>query len=125
VWCGFDSNHDLPGGSNQTLGIWRKTMSKIMEGKEKCDFNQSKDVLVYSYCGSSGDVATSYCYGAGKGYFKTSYAPACKVHGGAPREGSKQPDPVGGKFADITQDPVPEYDAWRNGATPEAEEATE
>lgn len=119
VWCGYDSDHDLPGGANPTPTIWKKTMAKVMKDMERRDFNQSGDVMVYDYCIESGGVATSDCTQVAKGYFKKNFTPSCTMHSGAPKAGSKQPSAYGGKFADISQTPLPENDDWRNGKTDE------
>ncbi len=116
VWCGYDSSDDLPGGANPAPGVWRKTMVRVLENLEKCDFNQSAGVVQARYCFSSGGVATDSCESTGYGYFKSNYMPKCSVHGGTATKGSSQPKPYGGKFADIRQVPLPEPDDWRNGA---------
>lgn len=120
VWCGYDSSDDLPGGANPAPGIWRKTMSKVMEDLEKCDFNQAEGVVYQKYCTSTGNVATSGCTSTSYGYYKKSYLPACTSHGGTPVTGGSQPKPYGGKFAAIAQKPIPEANDWRNGTSDKA-----
>lgn len=114
VWCGYDSNDNLPGGANPAPGIWKMTMKNVMKELEKCDFNQAGDVMVYKYCTKSGGIATSGCTSTSTGYFKKSYTPTCTVHSGTASAGSKQGNPTGGKFADISQKKLPEADDWRN-----------
>ena len=121
LWCGYDTDDDLPGGANPSPAIWKKTMSKVMEEVEKCDFNQSEAVVCYQYCKQSGGIATSECKETVTGYYKTGYAPKCSVHGGAMVSSSKQPNPNGGKFADIKQKPIPEAEAFREKADTESQ----
>ncbi len=119
VWCGYDTDHDLPGGANPTPTIWKKTMKNVMENKERCDFNQAGDVVKYSYCKESGGIATSDCPETADGYYKKNYAPRCTIHNGTISSSSKQPSASGGKFADIIQKPIPEADDYQNGETQE------
>lgn len=119
LWCGYDSDHDLPGGANPTPTIWKKTIAKVMEGKVKQDFPHSGDVLAYEYCTESGGIATSGCTTKAQGYYKVSHAPMCTLHQGTPVTGTAQ-GTFGGKTADVTQGELPAVDAWRNGkAAPE------
>ncbi len=116
VWCGYDSDDDLPGGANPAPEIWRRSMKQIMEDKEPCDFNQTEAVTYQRYCTSSGEVATENCSDTAYGYFKQSYLPPCTTHGGSVITGGSQPEPYGGKFASIAQKPIPEPDDWRPAA---------
>lgn len=113
VWCGYDTDDDLPGGANPTPSIWKKTMSKVMDDLDKCDYNQSGGVVCYKYCVESGGIATSDCKETATGYYKTGYAPKCTMHNGVMVKSSNQPKPTGGKFANVKQKPIPEAGDFR------------
>ena len=118
VWTGYDTDHDLPGGSNPAPIVFNKTMSKIMEGLEECDFNRAQDVVLYRYCTETGDIATRECPSTRVGYYKASYCPpTCISHAGVAVSESKRSDPYGDRYADIEQSQLPEEDEWKtNGA---------
>ena len=128
LWCGYDSDHDLPGGANPSPAIWKKTMAKVMEDLEPCDFNQADNVVCYEYCKESGGIAKAECKETAKGYYKEGYpAPPCTLHQGEVSTVSSQPKPKGDKFADISQVDIPEADAFVNQkiVNPLPEEETE
>ncbi len=114
VWTGYDTDHDLPGGSNPAPIVWEKTMSQIMENLEECDFNRAPDVVLYRYCTETGDIATDKCPSTRTGYYKSSYyPPTCIAHAGVGVSTSKRSDPYGDRYADIEQMPLPEEDEWK------------
>lgn len=113
VWCGYDTDDDLPGGANPAPAIWKKTMSKVMEKLDKCDFNQSGGVVCFKYCQESGGIATSECKKTSTGYYKVGYAPKCTMHNGTVVKSSNQPKPTGGEFANIRQKAIPEAGDFR------------
>ncbi len=113
VWCGYDTDDNLPGGANPAPGIWKKTMSKVMEDLDKCDYNQSGGVVCYKYCTESGGIATSDCKETATGYYKVGYAPKCTMHNGAVVKSGNQPKPTGGEFANVRQKSIPEAGDFR------------
>jgi len=119
VWCGYDENDDLPGGANPAPGIFKKTMKNVMADLDKCDFNRSRNVVVYKYCAETGSIATDQCPKTMTGYYKnTNFPGVCMAHAGVATTEVTRSSPYGGTYANITQTKIPEYDAWKtNGAT--------
>lgn len=120
VWCGYDSDHDLPSGANPAPSIWKLTMNRVMNELEKCDFNRSTSVVAYEYCTDSGYIATTGCPKTAVGYYKKGVTSVdgvacCQLHEGTMVAETKLGNPVGGKYANIKQAEIPEADAWKNG----------
>ncbi|MBO4897202.1 MAG: PBP1A family penicillin-binding protein [Clostridia bacterium] len=63
VWCGYDIPRPMYGiGSNPSVAIWRKVMSKVHEGKDRKDFEKPEDNdNVVKICKVSGKRATDLC----------------------------------------------------------------
>jgi len=55
--------------------LWRNMMQPLHEGLEVIPFPDSPNVVSFTYCRISGDLATTYCAATGSGWYKTSRVP--------------------------------------------------
>jgi len=55
--------------------LWRSIMQPLHEGLEPIPFLDSPNVVSFTYCRRSGELATSYCTATGSGWYKTSRVP--------------------------------------------------
>jgi len=55
--------------------LWRSMMQPLHEGLEPIPFLDSPNVVSFTYCRRSGDIATTYCSATGSGWYKLSRVP--------------------------------------------------
>lgn len=63
VWTGYDQQARVPSGSNPSVSMWKKVMSRVHEGLEYREFAkpESVELVNKSYCMDSGMIATDAC----------------------------------------------------------------
>ena len=81
-WCGYDTQQTIS-DSAIALKMWGAVMSKVHNGLEAKEFDESSYAVDRYYCTETGMLATDACTSKSIGWYKKSDVPeACTTHTG-------------------------------------------
>lgn len=68
VWYGFDKPENV-NNAGAAATVWKTIMTKLHNGLEIKEFEQSSDLITAKYCRSTGLLAGKSCYSTAEGYY--------------------------------------------------------